>query len=94
MSALSIRATLLAGGIAGALFLTANNLPACPTCKDSFTVTDGSNGSKMVSAKLNSTGSGFGWSVLFMLAAPASVAGGLVWLVVKNGRASIQGDAS
>jgi hypothetical protein len=29
---------------------------------------------------------GFGWSVLFMLAAPASVASGLVWLVVTNGR--------
>jgi hypothetical protein len=59
---------------------------ACPTCKDSFTKEDTVNGTKMVSKELNSTGLGFGWSVLFMLAAPASVASGLVWLVVKNGR--------
>ncbi len=58
----------------------------CPTCKDSFTKEDSANGTKIVSKGLNSTGLGFGWSVLFMLAAPASVATGLVWLVVKNGR--------
>ena len=43
-------------------------------------------GSKIVAKDLNSVGLGFGWSVLFMMAAPASVAGGLVWLVVSNGR--------
>ena len=59
---------------------------ACPTCKDSFTEEDTANGTKLVSKGLNSTGLGFGWSVLFMLAAPASVASGLVCLVVKNGR--------
>lgn len=59
---------------------------ACPTCKDSFTKEDSANGTKFVSKGLNSTGLGFGWSVLFMLAAPASVASGLVWLVVTNGR--------
>jgi hypothetical protein len=37
---------------------------------------------------------GFGWSVIFMLAAPASVAGGLVWLVVKNGNEASQGKIS
>jgi hypothetical protein len=62
---------------------------ACPTCKDSFTKEDTGNGTKLVSKELNSTGLGFGWSVLFMLAAPASVASGLVWLVVKNGREPI-----
>ncbi len=69
-------------------------LQACPTCKDSFTKSDGSNGSKMVSSGLNSTGLGFGWSVIFMLAAPASVASGLIWLVVKNGRHSVGGKVS
>ena len=59
---------------------------ACPTCKDSFTKEDSANGTKLVAKGLNSTGLGFGWSVLFMLAAPASVASGLVWLVVTNGR--------
>ncbi len=60
-------------------------LQACPTCKDSFMKKDSTGGPQMVSDKLNSVGLGFGWSVIFMLAAPASVAGGLVWLVVKNG---------
>ena len=69
-------------------------LQACPTCKDSFTKTDGSNGSKMVSSGLNSTGLGFGWSVIFMLAAPATVASGLIWLVVKNGRNPAGGKVS
>jgi len=69
-------------------------LQACPTCKDSFTKTDGSNGSKMVSSGLNSTGLGFGWSVIFMLAAPATVASGLIWLVVKNGRHPAGGKVS
>ena len=62
------------------------SVTACPTCKDSFTKEDSANGTKFVSKGLNSTGLGFGWSVLFMLAAPASVASGLVWLVVTNGR--------
>jgi len=62
------------------------SVTACPTCKDSFTKEDSANGTKLVSKGLNSTGLGFGWSVLFMLAAPASVASGLVWLVVTNGR--------
>ncbi len=48
----------------------------------------------MVSDKLNAVGLGFGWSVIFMLAAPASVAGGLVWLVVKNGSETSQGKIS
>lgn len=61
-------------------------LQACPTCKDSFMRKDDAGGPQMVTDKLNSVGLGFGWSVIFMLAAPASVAGGLVWLVVKNGR--------
>jgi len=61
-------------------------LQACPTCKDSFMKKDDAGGPQMVSEKLNSVGLGFGWSVIFMLAAPASVAGGLVWLVVKNGQ--------
>ena len=64
---------------------TASALQACPTCKDSFMKKDSTGGPQMVSDKLNSVGLGFGWSVIFMLAAPASVAGGLVWLVVKNG---------
>ncbi len=72
---------LLAFGI----FLGGATLQACPTCKDSFMQKDDAGGPEMVSDKLNSVGLGFGWSVLFMLAAPASVAGGLVWLVVKNG---------
>ena len=66
--------------------LCATSALGCPTCKDSFTKEDSANGTKIVSKGLNSTGLGFGWSVLFMLAAPASVASGLVWLVVKNGR--------
>ena len=66
--------------------LCATSALGCPTCKDSFTKEDSANGTKIVSKGLNSTGLGFGWSVLFMLAAPASVATGLVWLVVKNGR--------
>lgn len=60
-------------------------LQACPTCKDSFMKKDGAGGPTMVSEQLNAVGLGFGWSVLFMLAAPASVAFGLVWMVVKNG---------
>ena len=48
----------------------------------------------MVSDKLNSVGLGFGWSVIFMLAAPFSVAGGLVWLVVKNGNEVSQSKVS
>jgi len=66
----------------------------CPTCKDSFTKSDDGNGTKLVSKGLNSVGLGFGWSVLFMLAAPASVAGGLIWLVVKNGRGTAGGSVS
>ena len=70
----------------GTVFLMAVfSLEACPTCKDSFMKKDDAGGPAMVSDKLNSVGLGFGWSVIFMLAAPASVAGGLVWLVVKNG---------
>jgi len=80
-----IRRNLLSVGFMILLSL-GSALQACPTCKDSFTKTDGSNGSKMVSSGLNSTGLGFGWSVIFMLAAPATVASGLIWLVVKNGR--------
>ena len=75
----------------GALLVSALGLyqvEACPTCKDSFTKEDSVNGTKLVSKGLKSTGVGFGWSVLFMLAAPASVAGGLVWLVVTNGQNS------
>ena len=69
-------------------------LQACPTCKDSFMKKDDAGGPQMVSDKLNSVGLGFGWSVIFMLAAPASVAGGLVWLVVKNGHETTQGKVS
>jgi len=72
---------MLLGSVLGVASVT-----ACPTCKDSFTKEDSANGTKLVSKGLNSTGLGFGWSVLFMLAAPASVASGLVWLVVTNGR--------
>lgn len=74
--------------------LNATSALGCPTCKDSFTKEDSANGTKIVSKGLNSTGLGFGWSVLFMLAAPASVATGLVWLVVKNGRDSSEDSAS
>jgi hypothetical protein len=76
------------------ILTTASALQACPTCKDSFMKKDGAGGPQMVSQKLNSVGLGFGWSVIFMLAAPASVAGGLVWLVVKNGGETPQGKAS
>ena len=76
---------ILAGGSA---------LHACPTCKDSFMKKDAAGGPQMVSEQLNSVGLGFGWSVIFMLAAPASVAGGLVWLVVKNGNEVSQGKIS
>ena len=55
---------------------------------------DDAGGPQMVTDKLNSVGLGFGWSVIFMLAAPASVAGGLVWLVVKNGRNPAGGKVS
>jgi len=48
----------------------------------------------MVSSGLKSTGLGFGWSVIFMLAAPATVASGLIWLVVKNGRHPAAGKVS
>ena len=78
-------AMLLAAGV---------SLEACPTCKDSFMKKDAAGGPQMVSDQLNSVGLGFGWSVLFMLAAPASVAGGLVWLVVKNGTEVSQGKIS
>ncbi len=78
-------AVLLAAGV---------SLEACPTCKDSFMKKDAAGGPQMVSDQLNSVGLGFGWSVLFMLAAPASVAGGLVWLVVKNGNDVSQGKIS
>ncbi len=71
--------------LAFALLAGTASLQACPTCKDSFMKKDSAGGPQMVSEKLNSVGLGFGWSVIFMLAAPASVAGGLVWLVVKNG---------
>jgi len=71
--------------IALAIFAGEFALHACPTCKDSFMKKDSTGGPQMVSDKLNTVGLGFGWSVIFMLAAPASVAGGLVWLVVKNG---------
>lgn len=67
------------------LLIGSASLQACPTCKDSFMKKDDLGGPQMVSDKLNSVGLGFGWSVIFMLAAPASVAGGLIWLVVKNG---------
>jgi len=67
------------------LLLGGSALWACPTCKDSFMKKDAAGGPQMVSDQLNAVGLGFGWSVIFMLAAPASVAGGLVWLVVKNG---------
>lgn len=75
--------------LVGALLLGVFSLAsvvACPNCKFSFSQEDGAVGTKIVSKDLNSVGLGFGWSVLFMLAAPASVAGGLVWLVVSNGR--------
>ena len=75
-------------------FLGASGLWACPTCKDSFMKKDDAGGPQMVSDKLNAVGLGFGWSVIFMLAAPASVAGGLVWLVVKNSGETTQGKAS
>ena len=78
-------AMLLAAGV---------SLEACPTCKDSFMKKDAAGGPQMVSDQLNSVGLGFGWSVIFMLAAPASVAGGLVWLVVKNGTEVSQGKIS
>ena len=71
--------------LAGVLLAASAPLKACPTCKDSFMKKDAAGGPQMVSDQLNSVGLGFGWSVIFMLAAPASVAGGLVWLVVKNG---------
>ncbi len=77
-----------------AILVGGSVLQACPTCKDSFMKKDGAGGPQMVSQKLNSVGLGFGWSVIFMLAAPASVAGGLVWLVVKNGGETPQGKAS
>ena len=81
--------------LATAVFLAAGvSLEACPTCKDSFMKKDAAGGPQMVSDQLNSVGLGFGWSVLFMLAAPASVAGGLVWLVVKNGNEVSQGKIS
>ncbi len=74
---------------AAAIFwIGGSSLRACPTCKDSFMKKDDAGGPAMVSDTLNSVGLGFGWSVIFMLAAPASVAGGLVWLVVKNGTPS------
>lgn len=69
------------------------SVEACPNCKYSFSQEDGAKGSKIVSKDLNSVGLGFGWSVLFLLAAPASVAGGLVWLVVANGRNGSAGGA-
>jgi|GEM_PF-704044 len=68
-----------------AMLANGATLQACPTCKDSFMKKDGAGGPTMVSEQLNAVGLGFGWSVLFMLAAPASVAFGLVWMVVKNG---------
>ena len=71
-----------------------HSLQACPTCKDSFMKKDDAGGPAMVSDKLNSVGLGFGWSVIFMLAAPASVTGGLVWLVVKNGNQPSRGKLS
>jgi len=88
-----VRSKMFSAGVA--LFLVLGGLlQACPTCKDSFTKTDGSNGSKMVSGGLNATGLGFGWSVIFMLAAPATVASGLIWLVVKNSRNPAGGKVS
>lgn len=81
--------------MATTVFLTMSlSVRACPTCKDSFMKKDDAGGPAMVSDKLNSVGLGFGWSVIFMLAAPASVAGGLVWLVVKNGNSASQGKVS
>jgi hypothetical protein len=76
------------------LLLGGSALWACPTCKDSFMKKDDAGGPQMVSDQLNAVGLGFGWSVIFMLAAPASVAGGLVWLVVKNGSETSQGKVS
>ena len=81
---ISLRKILLGVVLGSALGLC--SVEGCPTCKDSFTKEDSANGTKLVAKGLNSTGLGFGWSVLFMLAAPASVASGLVWLVVANGR--------
>ena len=89
MKAIHLAPLFLAGWL-----LSATSALGCPTCKDSFTKEDSANGTKIVSKGLNSTGLGFGWSVLFMLAAPASVATGLVWLVVKNGRDSSEDSAS
>jgi len=86
-----MRRTFLA--VAGLLIMSFS-VQACPTCKDSFMKKDDAGGPAMVSDKLNSVGLGFGWSVIFMLAAPASVAGGLVWLVVKNGNPASQGKVS
>ena len=77
-----------------ALLIGSAAAQACPTCKDSFMKKDDAGGPAMVSDKLNSVGLGFGWSVIFMLAAPFSVAGGLVWLVVKNGNSASQGKVS
>ena len=82
----AMKVFLLAPLFLAVWLLNATSALGCPTCKDSFTKEDSANGTKIVSKGLNSTGLGFGWSVLFMLAAPASVASGLVWLVVKNGR--------
>lgn len=82
------------GCMAFAILTGTSALQACPTCKDSFMKKDDAGGPQMVSDKLNSVGLGFGWSVIFMLAAPASVAGGLVWLVVKNGNEASQGKVS
>ena len=77
-----------------ALLIGSAAVQACPTCKDSFMKKDDAGGPAMVSDKLNSVGLGFGWSVIFMLAAPFSVAGGLVWLVVKNGNEVSQNKVS
>jgi len=79
---LTVRSLLYLGV---AMLANGATLQACPTCKDSFMKKDGAGGPTMVSEQLNAVGLGFGWSVLFMLAAPASVAFGLVWMVVKNG---------
>ncbi len=77
-----------------AILVGGSVLQACPTCKDSFMKKDSTGGPQMVSDQLNAVGLGFGWSVIFMLAAPASVAGGLVWLAVKNGNEVSQGKIS
>ncbi len=81
-------------GLSLILWAGSATLQACPTCKDSFMQKDQAGGPQMVSDKLNSVGLGFGWSVIFMLAAPFSVAGGLVWLVVKNGNEVSQSKVS